>query len=417
MLPSSAASSPPAPPPSPWDDVSWAESTSSTVLQHYNSLPKKGKPQGRESTVLAAFLLSTPQQDPRNLTVLSLATGTKCLGAARLNHHGDLVHDAHAEVVARRALLRLIYTEIGRSGASDWLVASGEKWKLRDGYHLHLYITQIPCIFGLLFAGGVMPVPPSPSELLREQLDSVNGCDDVGFVQRKPGRGDTTLSMSCFDKITRWSVVGIQGALLSHILEPLYLSTITIGQSPTGASDGFSVENNIKKVLDARLSSLSSKLLLPFKLNKPLFYEAPIPPKEFQQTSGDLQPLTCGYSICWNKSGFHEVVLGTTGRKQGTSSKAACSPSTESLLCKRRLLEAFVLIEHPLVKKFHREEMSYRQIKDMAHEYQQTLELLRKAPFFSRWSAKPASLDSFTVSRKCMLFSRCSSELLYKLSL
>jgi tRNA-specific adenosine deaminase 1 len=260
MLPSSAASSPPAPPPSPWDDVSWAESTSSTVLQHYNSLPKKGKPQGRESTVLAAFLLSTPQQDPRNLTVLSLATGTKCLGAARLNHHGDLVHDAHAEVVARRALLRLIYTEIGRSGASDWLVASGEKWKLRDGYHLHLYITQIPC--------GVMPVPPSPSELLREQLDSVNGCDDVGFVQRKPGRGDTTLSMSCFDKITRWSVVGIQGALLSHILEPLYLSTITIGQSPTGASDGFSVENNIKKVLDARLSSLSSKLLLPFKLNK-----------------------------------------------------------------------------------------------------------------------------------------------------
>ncbi|XP_040379546.1 tRNA-specific adenosine deaminase TAD1 isoform X2 [Oryza brachyantha] len=391
---SSSPSSPPPPPPPPWDGAPWAETTSSTALQHYHSLPKKGKPQGRESTVLAAFLLSTPQ-DAQSLTVLSLATGTKCLGTARLNHHGDLVHDAHAEVVARRALLRLIYTEVGRNSAPDWLVASGTggKWKMRDGHHLHLYITQLPC--------GVMPVPPSPSELLREQLDSVNGCSDIKFVQRKPGRGDTTLSMSCFDKITRWSVVGIQGALLSHILEPLYLSTITIGQSPTGVLEGFSVENNIKKVLDARLSSLSSKLPSPFKLNKPLFFEAPIPPKEFQQTSGDVPPLTCGYSICWNSSGLHEVILGTTGRKQGTSSKAACSPSTESLLCKR-LLEAFASLDNFSVKKLDIEKLSYRGIKDMAPEYQQTLELLRKAPFFSRWSAKPSPLDTFTVSRSSL---------------
>ena len=42
---------------------------------------------------------------------------------------------------------------------------------------------------------------------------------DAGFVQRKPGRGDTTLSMSCFDKITRWSVVGIQGLLAMTIFQ------------------------------------------------------------------------------------------------------------------------------------------------------------------------------------------------------
>lgn len=245
-----------------------------------------------------------------------------------------------------------------------------------------------------------MQVPRSASELPSEQLDSVNVSCDAGFVQRKPGRGDTTLSMSCFDKISRWSVVGIQGALLSHILEPLYLSTITIGQSPDGAPEGFSIENNIEKALDARLSSLSAKLPASFKLNRPLFFEAPIPPKEFQQTSGDIPPLTCGYSICWNKSGLHEVVLGTTGRKQGTSSKAACLPSTESLLCKRRLVEAFISLEHPLDSKFQCEELSYRAMKDMAHEYQQTLELLRKAPFFGGWRAKPASLDSFTVSRR-----------------
>ncbi|TVU16647.1 hypothetical protein EJB05_40222 [Eragrostis curvula] len=282
MLPSSTPA-----PPRYVDGAPWAEAASSAALRHYRSLPKKGKPQGRESTVLAAFLLSTPH-DPRNPTVLSMATGTKCLGAARLSPRGDLVHDAHAEVIARRALLRHIYSEIGRDTPPEWLVASGDggRWRLRDGHSLHLYITQLPC--------GVMPVPPSVSMSTREQLVSTNGCSDVDLVQRKPGRGDTTLSMSCFDKITRWSIAGIQGALLSHILEPLYLSTITFGQSPDGAPQGFSIENNIEKVLDARLSSVHSKLPASFRIRKPQFFEAPIPPKEFQQIAGDEAPLTCG---------------------------------------------------------------------------------------------------------------------------
>lgn len=50
---------------------------------------------------------------------------------------------------------------------------------------------------------------------------------------RLPLAGAATLSMSCSDKMAKWVLLGVQGALLSTLLaEPLHLDSVTIALPP-----------------------------------------------------------------------------------------------------------------------------------------------------------------------------------------
>ena len=170
---------------------------------------------------------------PVKNTVVALGTSSKCAKVKDLSNSGKVLVDRHAEVIARRALLVFLWIELLKciclpkqsifeptcSGASLW-----PQFKLRDGITFHLYISRPPCgsdsprkRFAKVEDQGTIPL----TKLMKLVCIS---SDDQPSIQAK----------SCIDKVLRWCVLGIQGALLAHFIEPIYLSSIVVGGKANG---------------------------------------------------------------------------------------------------------------------------------------------------------------------------------------
>ncbi|KAJ2843654.1 hypothetical protein GGI22_007137, partial [Coemansia erecta] len=201
------------------------------VISRYKALPKRGKPaakstsaggkQKHEWTVLAGFVVHNAKNDA--FECVALGTGLKCQHRGQLSKFGDSLHDCHAEIVARRALLVFFMNQLHshhhHKQSSAFVARCGEtnQFMLRAHLSLYLYSSQCPC--GSAAAPAVNP-GYGEQQQQQQQLDGApnkrrktnpNDCSLIsGSAQIKPGRGDSipTLSMSCSDKIARWNALG-----------------------------------------------------------------------------------------------------------------------------------------------------------------------------------------------------------------
>ncbi|GAB9474685.1 Trna-specific adenosine deaminase [Globisporangium polare] len=137
-----------------------AEVVAGEVLRWFNAsaeCQKKIPPS--QWTVLAGVVIVSQPVDVNGgsssstARILTAATGNKCLGQRDLHANGLVVNDCHAEILARRALLRYLYTEAltwaaGREDSEASLFEihpSTQRLQLKKQHSLHLYISEAPC--------------------------------------------------------------------------------------------------------------------------------------------------------------------------------------------------------------------------------------------------------------------------------
>lgn len=367
--------------------MEFSDKITTLCIDLYNKLGKSGKPvDGKEWTLLSAIV----QEKAGELKVVSLATGTKCIGAKSMCKEGLVVNDSHAEVLARRAFIRYLYHQIKTETVANSSIFKklGTKYVLHEDVRWHMYTSQVPCGDASIIPMDDL-VDMSEPAAKRQKVDIHRtgakplNCDfrqDLkepgplyhtrGAVRIKPGRGDPTLSLSCSDKIARWIYAGLQGALLSHLIEGgIKLSTIVISHG--GPYDPDIIFNSL-----VRRSNASGDV--PKIIHSKVAFSSTL-----EKVKGGKPAPS---SIIWSNVPEKPLEVSVDGKRLGATKKSFLKASLK--ICKRELFREFLTLSSDNFKS-----LTYREAKDSAVEYQSLCKAFRRN--MGCWSSKPP-LENFS---------------------
>lgn len=400
-------------------DTVFANAIAKKCLAFYSNLSKSGKPIDTEWTVLSCFVLSHVVHGV--LEVVSLGTGSKCIGASKMSPNGDVLNDSHAEVIARRGFLLYLYDNVTKAlnGEPSIFVMENGLLRIIDNIEIIFYSSQLPC-------GDASIIPETGEEelygeILKPQKRVANSeiaesenkkqkiegdhrtgakclpqCKQdpketgnyhlLGEVRTKPGRGDRTLSVSCTDKIAKWIHLGVQGSLLDMICKPIHIKYFIFGDGVPYSED------SLKRGLLKRKSD-DTMLFLDLV---PEFFQSSV---EFENVRNEYNTRPAPGSIVWVKTEPQVFEVAVQGKKLGVTRSQKVLPQSSLCISKYNIYRTFLntLDYHPELKRMlcdnsNIESIPYNVMKRKSTRYYERWHVV-KNEFFKTWTVKPDMWD------------------------
>ncbi|KAK3609882.1 hypothetical protein CHS0354_015075 [Potamilus streckersoni] len=374
-----------------------ADLVSKFVNEKFSTLTNGLQNQYERRNVLAGIVM-TRGKTMDDASVICVSTGTKCINGEYISDRGLAVNDCHAEILARRSLIRYLYSQLSLHMRNDPNSAASSifepledhGFRLKEGIRFHLYISTAPCGDARIFSPHELEIEEDSGDRhpnrkargqLRTKIESGEGTIPVKSseaIQTWDGilQGERLLTMSCSDKIAKWNLLGIQGALLSHLIKPIYLDSIILGSLYHG--------EHLSRAVYGRLPNIE---------NLPSFYHINRPFLSGINDPESRQPGKApNFAVNWCLGDpALEVINTTTGiTDEGSSSH----------LCKRAMFKRFLKLcdkgmsfaNQDTAKK----PLLYSEVKAMATDYQtaklQLFQAFTKSGL-GKWVKKPIEQD------------------------
>ncbi|XP_010224151.1 PREDICTED: double-stranded RNA-specific adenosine deaminase [Tinamus guttatus] len=344
--------------------------------------------------------------------VVSIGTGNRCVKGEELSLKGETVNDCHAEIIARRGFVRFLYSELMKynpcspsSVEESIFEPAGEKrLRIKSNVTFHLYISTAPCGDGALFdkscsdqastAGKTQHQPlfeNAKQGKLRTKVENGEGTIPVESSDIVPTwdgiqHGERLRTMSCSDKILRWNVLGLQGALLSHFIEPVYLSSVTLGYLYS--------QGHLTRAICCRVAragtALAAKLRPPYRINHPEVGRVSV--YDSARQTGKTKESSVNW--CLADESKVEILDGTKGKIEG--------PKLEvSRVSKREMFALFQQLCAKNARAELRKLCVYAEAKEAAAAYQEAKRCFFQALSelgYGSWIRKPQEEDNFSCS-------------------